>query len=139
MCCLHLFDQLFPEVNELDSETIARLAQLRADGHNSDLRRRRPVTLETIKAMSGRDSDLRFLLFSPELLFGAPTGAKADEEAEETSETDGDAEDFEEVNSTWRDEEAEETSSGESSSAGDSGAESDEEKEAPSEDSEPCE
>lgn len=119
MCCLNLFDQLFPEVKELNAVTLHRLEAMQAEEPECDPGGcRRPITLETIRAMSERHSDLRFMLFSPHLLFdgGKPRARSAEEGQEEAREADGDSEEFDELNSTWRDEEGEETSSNESSS-----------------------
>ncbi|CUT99567.1 Mediator of RNA polymerase II transcription [Echinococcus multilocularis] len=78
--CLHLFDQLFPEADELDNATMQRLEKLWTEDLDRWAARHRPVVLKTLEAMSLNGSDLRFVLFSPDRLFGSrlPDGAKSE-------------------------------------------------------------
>ncbi|VDM17460.1 unnamed protein product [Hydatigera taeniaeformis] len=78
--CLHLFDQLFPEADELDNAAVERLEKLWVEDLGYWSTKRRPISLKTLEEMSLDGSDLRFILFSPDRLFGSwfPDGARSE-------------------------------------------------------------
>uniref|UniRef100_A0A158R710 Mediator of RNA polymerase II transcription subunit 23 n=1 Tax=Taenia asiatica TaxID=60517 RepID=A0A158R710_TAEAS len=69
--CLHLFDQLFPEADELDNAAMQRLEKMWMENLDYCGAKRCPVAMKTLEEMSLEGSDLRFILFSPNRLFGS--------------------------------------------------------------------
>ncbi|KAM7539029.1 hypothetical protein Aperf_G00000047337 [Anoplocephala perfoliata] len=72
--CLHLFDQLFPEANQLDNEAMQRLEKLQADRPELwSFEKHQPITPRILEALNEGNPDLRFTLFFPERLFAGPS------------------------------------------------------------------
>ncbi|KAL5106209.1 Mediator of RNA polymerase II transcription subunit 23 [Taenia crassiceps] len=69
--CLHLFDQLFPEADELDNAAMQRLEKLWMESLDCWGAKRCPIALKTLEEISLDGSDLRFILFLPNRLFGS--------------------------------------------------------------------
>ncbi|KAM3183971.1 hypothetical protein ACTXT7_009296 [Hymenolepis weldensis] len=78
--CLHLFDQLFPEANELDNDAVSRLEKIKADRPELwGSEKHQLITTKTLEALGTGDPDLRFLLFIPEHLITKSSDSSTDD------------------------------------------------------------
>lgn len=78
--CLHLFDQLFPEANELDNDAVKRLEKIKADRPELwGSEKHQLITTKTLEALGTGDPDLRFLLFIPEHFITKSSDPSADD------------------------------------------------------------
>ncbi|VDL60473.1 unnamed protein product [Hymenolepis diminuta] len=78
--CLHLFDQLFPEANELDNDAVKRLEKIKADRPEFwGSEKHQLITTKTLEALGTGDPDLRFLLFISEHLITKSSDLSADD------------------------------------------------------------
>uniref|UniRef100_A0A5K3FUZ1 Mediator of RNA polymerase II transcription subunit 23 n=2 Tax=Mesocestoides corti TaxID=53468 RepID=A0A5K3FUZ1_MESCO len=77
--CLRLYDHLFPESDELDNAAMGRLKKLEKEDTECWIRRGDLITLDTLETMA-KDPDRRFIIFSPDRLFGVPDTDSAEED-----------------------------------------------------------